>query len=50
VPIYATREALSHAEPLPPDPNAEHRRAEVRQWLEGLKPDDFSSHVEDEGT
>ena len=47
VPIYATREALAHAEPLPPHSDTEHRRPEFQQWLESLKPSNFSSHVED---
>jgi bifunctional DNase/RNase len=50
VPIYATGAALAHAEPLPSNADTEHRRGEVEQWLEGLKPGDFSSHVEDKDT
>lgn len=42
VPIYATAEALAHAERLsPPSPRVPDQRGEVTQWLERVRPDDF---------
>ena len=46
-PIYATAEALVHAEPLPPSASAHGEQSDVKQWLEQVRPEDFSSHRED---
>lgn len=41
-PIYATPEALAHAEPLSAPETPPEHPADVRQWLERVKPEDFS--------
>jgi hypothetical protein len=38
LPIYATPEALHHAEPVPPAAGAE----DVSKWLDGIQPQDFA--------
>jgi bifunctional DNase/RNase len=48
LPIYATAAALAHAEPLSSSPSTPEAHGEVSQWLEQVKPEDFSSHLEDE--
>lgn len=48
VPIYATTAALDHAESLSPSPSTPNPGGNVRQWLEQVKPEDFSSGVPDE--
>lgn len=45
LPIYATAAALAHAERLSPSPTTPDECGEVRQWLERVKPEDFSSHL-----
>ena len=42
VPIYATAEALVHAEPLSAPGTLPSAPAQVSQWLERVKPEDFS--------
>jgi bifunctional DNase/RNase len=46
-PIYATAEALVHAEPLLPAASAHGEPSDVQQWLAQVRPEDFSSHRED---
>ncbi len=46
--IYATAAALAHAEPLSSFPSTPDGRGEVRQWLEQVKPEDFSLRLEEE--
>ena len=46
-PIYATAAALAHAEPLLPAASAHGEQTDVKQWLEQVRPEDFSSHRED---
>jgi bifunctional DNase/RNase len=46
-PIYATAEALVHAEPLLPSASAHGEPSDVQQWLERVRPEDFSSRRED---
>jgi hypothetical protein len=46
-PIYATAEVLVHAEPLSPSASAQSEQSDVKQWLERVRPEDFSSHRED---
>jgi bifunctional DNase/RNase len=46
-PIYATAEALVHAEPLLPAASAHGEPSDVQQWLERVRPEDFSSRRED---
>jgi bifunctional DNase/RNase len=46
-PIYATAEALVHAEPLFPSTSAHREQSDVQQWLERVRPEDFSSGRED---
>jgi bifunctional DNase/RNase len=46
-PIYATAEALVHAEPLLPSASAHGEQRDVKQWLEQVRPEDFSSDQED---
>jgi len=41
VPIYATAGALAHAEPLSPDDAPPSAPADLREWLERVKPEDF---------
>jgi bifunctional DNase/RNase len=48
LPIYATAAALAHAEPLSSSPSTPEAHGEVSQWLEQVKPEDFSFHLEDE--
>ena len=48
LPIYATAAALAHAEPLSSSPSTLNGRAEVRRWLEQVKPEDFSLRLEEE--
>ena len=48
LPIYATAAALAHAKPLSSSPSTPDAHGEVSQWLEQVKPEDFSSHLEDE--
>ena len=46
--IYATAAALAHAEPLSSFLSTSDGRGEVRQWLEQVKPEDFSLRLEEE--
>jgi hypothetical protein len=46
-PIYATAEALAHAEPLLPSASAHGEPSDVQQWLAQVRPEDFSSDRED---
>jgi hypothetical protein len=46
--IYATAEALAYAERLSPSPSALDAGGEVRQWLEQVRPEDFSSCLAEE--
>ena len=48
LPIYATAEALAYAERLSPSPNAFDEGGEVRQWLAQVRPEDFSSCIDEE--
>jgi bifunctional DNase/RNase len=48
LPIYATAEALAYAERLSPSPSALDAGGEVRQWLEQVRPEDFSSCIDEE--
>jgi bifunctional DNase/RNase len=43
LPIYATTEALAYAERLSPSPSTFDAGRDVRQWLEQVRPEDFSS-------
>jgi len=45
LPIYATAAALAHAERLSSSPSTPDEGGEVTQWLEQVKPEDFSSHL-----
>lgn len=45
LPIYATAAALAYAEQLSSTPSAPAAREEVTQWLERVKPEDFSSYL-----
>jgi bifunctional DNase/RNase len=47
-PIYATAEVLVHAEPLLPSASAQGEQSDVKQWLERVRPEDFSSRREDQ--
>jgi bifunctional DNase/RNase len=40
LPIYATGDALAHAQPLPAEPGM--TSGDVGAWLQRVKPDDFS--------
>jgi len=42
VPVYATADALAHAEPVPGPPGADPV-GDVARWLERVRPDDFSA-------
>ena len=46
-PIYATAEVLAHAEPLPPSASVRGEQSDVKEWLERVRPEDFSSHPDD---
>jgi bifunctional DNase/RNase len=46
-PIYATDAALAHAEPLPPSASAHGEQSDVKEWLERVRPEDFSSYREE---
>jgi bifunctional DNase/RNase len=48
LPIYVTAEALAYAERLSPSPSAFDEGGEVRQWLEQIRPEDFSSCIDKE--
>ena len=48
LPIYATAAALAHAEALSSSPSTPDAHGEVWQWLEQVKPEDFSSHFKGE--
>jgi hypothetical protein len=48
LPIYATAAALAHAEPLSSSTSTPDERGDVRQWLEQVKPEDFSLRLEEE--
>ena len=48
LPIYATAEALAYAERLPPSPSTFDEGGKVRQWLEQVRPEDFSSCIDEE--
>jgi bifunctional DNase/RNase len=48
LPIYATAEALAYAERLSPSPSAFDEGGEVRQWLAQVRPEDFSSCIDEE--
>jgi bifunctional DNase/RNase len=48
LPIYATAAALAHAERLSSSPSTPDARGEMTQWLEQVKPEDFSSRLEEE--
>ena len=48
LPIYATAEALAYAERLSPSPSALDEDKGVRQWLEQVRPEDFSSCIDEE--
>lgn len=41
VPIYATTSALAHAEHLSPDEALRSTPADVRTWLDRVRPEDF---------
>ena len=47
LPIYATAEALAYAERLLPSPSALDAGGEVRQWLAQVRPEDFSSCLDE---
>lgn len=42
VPIYATAEALAHAERAQPRSSGSQDNSDVRQWLQQVRPEDFS--------
>jgi bifunctional DNase/RNase len=48
LPIYATAAALAHAEHLSCSPSPLDARGEMTQWLAQVKPEDFSSRLEEE--
>ena len=48
LPIYATAEALAYAERLSHSPSAFDESGEVRQWLAQVRPEDFSSCIDEE--
>ena len=48
LPIYATTAALAHAERLSSSPSTPDERGEMTQWLEQVKPEDFSLRLEEE--
>jgi bifunctional DNase/RNase len=48
IPIYATAEALAYAERLSLSPSMFDASREVRQWLEQVRPEDFSSCIDEE--
>jgi hypothetical protein len=48
LPIYATAAALAHAERLASSPSTPDERGEMTQWLEQVKPEDFSLRLEEE--
>jgi bifunctional DNase/RNase len=48
LPIYATAEALAYAERLSPSLNTFDADGEVRQWLAQVRPEDFSSCIDEE--
>ena len=45
LPIYATAGALAYAERLSPSPSTFDEGEEVKQWLEQVRPEDFSSCI-----
>ena len=48
IPIYATAEALTYAERLSPAPSTLTAGGDVRQWLEQVRPEDFSSCIDEQ--
>jgi len=48
LPIYATAAALAHAERRSSAPSTPDERGEMTQWLAQVKPEDFSSRLEEE--
>jgi len=48
IPIYATAEALTYAERLSPAPSTFDAGGDVRQWLEQVRPEDFSSCIDEQ--
>jgi bifunctional DNase/RNase len=48
LPIHATSAALAHAERLSSSLSTPDEHGEVTQWLEQVKPEDFSAHFGEE--